>query len=133
MKRRFFASLAAAAAVTASMVMVSAADAATPDTTAAGAQSAGVTPDANVPEAVRVGPGYKIVASLRGVGKQIYDCNGAAYAFREPAAGLFTSRGVRLPSTARGRSGRTSTARAWTAARQRPRRPRSPISRVFRG
>ena len=95
MKRRFFASLAAAAAVTASMVMVSAADAATPDTrTAAGAQSAGVTPDANVPEAVRVGPGYKIVASLRGVGKQIYDCNGAAYAFREPAAGLFTSRGV---------------------------------------
>ena len=94
MKRRFFASLAAAAAVTASMVMVSAADAATPDATAADAQSAGVTPDANVPEAVRVGPGYKIVASLRGVGKQIYDCNGAAYAFREPAAGLFTSRGV---------------------------------------
>ena len=94
MKRRFFATLAAAAAVTASMVMVSAADAATPDTTAAGAQSAGVTPDATVPLAVRVGPGFKIVASLRGVGKQIYDCTGGVFTFREPAAGLFTSRGI---------------------------------------
>jgi hypothetical protein len=95
MKRRFFAGLVAAAAVTASTVMVSAADAATPDATAAGAQSAGVTPDANVPEPVRVGPGFRIVASLRGVGKQIYDCNsGGAFTFREPAAGLFTSRAV---------------------------------------
>ena len=94
MKRQFLAGVVAAAAVTASMVMVSAADAATPDTTAAGAQSVGVTPDANVPEPVRVGPGFKIVASLRGVGKQIYDCNGTTYTFREPAAGLFTSRGV---------------------------------------
>jgi hypothetical protein len=37
------------------------------------------------------------VASLRGVGKQIYDCN-AGHTFttpaREPAAGLFTSRGI---------------------------------------
>jgi len=94
MKRRFFACLAAAAAVTSSLLMVSGADAATPDATAAGAQSTGVTPEANVPAAVQVGPGFKVVASLRGVGKQIYDCNGSTYTFREPAAGLFTSRGV---------------------------------------
>ena len=94
MKRRFLAGLAAAAAVTASVLMVSGADAATPDATAAGAQSAGVTPDANAPEDIQVGEGFKIVASLRGVGKQIYDCNGRHVHFREPAAGLFTSRGV---------------------------------------
>jgi hypothetical protein len=94
MKRRFLAGLAAAAAVTASVLTVSGADAATPDATTAGAQSAGVTPEVNVPAAIQVGAGFKIVATLRGVGKQIYDCNGSAFAFREPAAGLFTSRGV---------------------------------------
>lgn len=92
MKRRFLAGLAAAAAVTASVLTVSGADAATPDATAAGAQ--GVTPEVNVPAAIQVGAGFKIVATLRGVGRQIYDCNGSTFAFREPAAGLFTSRGV---------------------------------------
>jgi hypothetical protein len=105
MKLRFFASLAAAAAVTASMVMVSAADAATPDTAAAGAQSAGVTPDANVPVDIRVGEGFTVVASLRGVGKQIYDCKDGAFTFREPAAGLFTSRGVPAAIHGKGPSG----------------------------
>ncbi len=39
---------------------------------------------------------FKIVASLRGVGKQVYDCatSGGAFVFREPVAGLFTSRGI---------------------------------------
>ena len=94
MKRRFLAGLVAATAVTTSMVMVSAADAATPDTTAAGAQSSGVTPNGSLDPSIQVGAGFTIVASLRGVGKQIYDCAGGVYVFREPAAGLFTSRGV---------------------------------------
>jgi hypothetical protein len=94
MKCRFFACLAAAAAVTTSLVMGSGADAATPDATAAGAQNAGVTPNANLDPKIQVGEGFKIVASLRGVGKQIYDCNGVKFVLREPAAGLFTSRGI---------------------------------------
>ena len=95
MKRRFLAALAATAAVTASVLMVSGADAATPDATAAAAQSAGVTLNVNVPPAVQVDETqFKVVASLHGVGKQIYDCTGGAFTFREPAAGLFTSRGV---------------------------------------
>jgi Protein of unknown function (DUF3455) len=105
MKRRFLAGLAAAAAVTASVVMVSGADAATPDATAA-AQSAGVTSSGNVPVDIQVPAGYKIVASLRGVGKQIYDCSpGGAFTFREPAAGLFTSRGVPAAIHGKGPSG----------------------------
>ena len=64
---------------------------------AAGAQSAGVSPDRNLPDAIRVDDTkFKIVASLRGVGKHVYDCDasGTKYTFREPVAGLFTSRGV---------------------------------------
>ena len=49
------------------------------------------------PEAIRVDETqFKIVASLRGVGKQVYDCNvgGDGFTLREPVAGLFTSRGI---------------------------------------
>ena len=99
MKRRLFTSLAAAAAATASILLASGAAAATPDTTAptAPAQNAGVTPNAKLPQAIQVDETqFKIVASLRGVGKQVYDCatNGGAFTFREPIAGLFTSRGI---------------------------------------
>jgi Protein of unknown function (DUF3455) len=98
MKRRFLAGLVAAAAVTASIVMVSGADAATPDPTAAGAQSAGVTPNGKLAAAIQVDETQnKVVLTLRGVGKQIYDCNaGGTFTTpaREPAAGLFTSRGI---------------------------------------
>jgi hypothetical protein len=103
MKRRLFTSLAAATAATASILLASGAAAATPDTTAptAGAQGAGVTQASNPLELIHVDETqYKIVASLRGVGKQVYDCTksssgGAnAFTFREPIAGLFTSRGI---------------------------------------
>jgi Protein of unknown function (DUF3455) len=95
MKRRFLAGLVAAAAVTASVLVVSGADAATPDATAAGAQTAGVTPNGKLPAIIQVDETQnKVVSTLRGVGKQIYDCTAGTYIFREPAAGLFTSRGI---------------------------------------
>jgi uncharacterized protein DUF3455 len=66
----------------------------TPDTTA-GAQSAGVTPNGDLPDAIQVkDPNLNIVASLRGVGKQVYDCDAGKFTFREPVAGLFTSHGI---------------------------------------
>ena len=106
MKRGLFTSLAAATAVTASILISSGAAAAAPDATAttAGAPNSGVTPNGNVPAPIQVDETqFKIVASLRGVGKQIYDCNegGTGYTFREPAAGLFTSRG--LPAAIHGK------------------------------
>lgn len=102
MKRRFLAGLVAAAAVSASILSASGAAAATPDATAAGAQSAGVTPNGTLDPRIQVGSGFKIVASLRGVGKQIYDCKAdGKFALREPAAGLFTSRGI--PAAIHGR------------------------------
>lgn len=95
MKRKFFAGLIAAAAVTASLVTVSGADAATPDPTTAGAQNAGGTPNSKLPAAIQVDETqFTIVASLRGIGKQVYDCTGNAFTFREPVAGLVTSRGI---------------------------------------
>jgi Protein of unknown function (DUF3455) len=101
--RRIFTSLAAAAAVVGSILITSpAASAADPAPTPALAttntapQSAGVTSNGNLPAGIQVPSGNKIVASLRGVGKQVYDCNsdGKGYTLREPVAGLFTSRGI---------------------------------------
>jgi hypothetical protein len=66
-------------------------------TSAANAQGGGVTLNATLPEAIRVDETkYKIVATLRGIGKQVYDCPAGAttYTFREPIAGLFTPRGL---------------------------------------
>jgi Protein of unknown function (DUF3455) len=98
MKRRLFTSLAAAAAVTASILISSGAAAAAPDAataTTASPQDTGVTPNAKLPTAIQVDETqFEIVASLRGVGKQVYDCVGTAWTFREPVAGLLTSRGV---------------------------------------
>ena len=97
MGRRLLASLAATAAVAASLLISSAgpATAAAPETSAANAQSDGVSPQGKVPVAVQITePGYHIATTLRGVGKQVYDCDGTKYVLREPVAGLFTSRGV---------------------------------------
>jgi Protein of unknown function (DUF3455) len=99
MKRRIFTGLAAAAAVTASILITSPASAAgaTPELSATNtaAQSAGVTPNAKLPAAIQVDAAHHVVATLRGVGKQVYDCSAAGvWTFREPVAGLFTSRGV---------------------------------------
>jgi len=98
MGRRLLTSLAATAAVATSLLISSAGPATAADSTAAApanTQSA-VAPIAKVPDAVQVkDPTLKIVATLHGVGKQIYDCTpGNPYVLREPAAGLFTSRGV---------------------------------------
>jgi hypothetical protein len=100
MKRQLFTILAAAAAVTASVLVSSGAAAAVPDPTAASAQGGGGTPSNPEGKPIYVDPTqFKIVASLRGVGKQVYDCSkttnpAGAYTLREPVAGLFTSRGI---------------------------------------
>ena len=103
MRRRLFTSLAAAAAVAASLLITSGASASAADATSvpptmnAGPQIGGVTPS-SVPKDSPIyvdETKYKIVATLRGVGKQVYDCNATGtYTFREPMAGLFTSRGI---------------------------------------
>ena len=94
MKRRFIAGLAAAFAVTASVVTASGAAAATPDVATASAQGGG-TPNSQLPVAIQVDETkFKVVASFVGIGKQVYDCNtGGPFTFREPVAGLL-SRGV---------------------------------------
>ncbi len=102
--RRLLAGLAATAAVATSLLISSAgpataADSAAgaPEASVANAQTAGVTANKDLPLNIRVtDPNLKIVATLRGVGKQIYDCAPSAttYTFREPAAGLFTLRGL---------------------------------------
>jgi Protein of unknown function (DUF3455) len=101
MKRRIFASLAAAAAVTASVLITSQASAADAppalSATNTAAQSAGVTPNSQLPPDLQITDStLNVVAALRGVGKQVYDCDTTAkkYVFREPMAGLFTSRGI---------------------------------------
>jgi Protein of unknown function (DUF3455) len=100
-KRRIFTSLAAAGVVAASILITSpAASAADPTlplaATNTAPQSAGVTPNDKLPAAIQVPAGLKIVASLRGVGKQVYVCTSGTYPTqsREPEAGLFTSRGI---------------------------------------
>lgn len=48
-----------------------------------------------MPEAIQVlEANNKIVATLRGVGKQVDDCDGGTFKLREPVAELFTSRGA---------------------------------------
>ena len=88
MKHRIAAGLAAVVATTATILTASGAAAATPDVTTAGAPAGGV------PDAIQVkDPNLKIVASFVGIGKQVYDCTGGTFTFREPVAGLL-SRGV---------------------------------------
>ena len=97
MRRRLLASLAATAAVATSLLISSAgpATAATPEASASNVSSGGVTPNAKLPTTIQVDETkFKIVATLRGVGKQIYDCSGGTATFREPAAGLFSLRGA---------------------------------------
>ena len=99
MKRRLLASLAATTAVAASLLISSAgpATAAAPEASASNVSGGGVTSNTMLPANIQVDEKqFKIVATLRGVGKQIYDCAPGAttYTFREPAAGLFTLRGI---------------------------------------
>jgi hypothetical protein len=100
MRRRLLASLTATAAVAASLLIGSAGPAiaqqgATADSASAATRDGGgVTPNAKLPEAIRVDETkFKIVATLRGVGKQIYTCTNGTATLREPAAVLSTLRG----------------------------------------
>ena len=104
MRRRLLASLAATAAVAASLLIGSAgsagaATAAAPeaavDSASAASRGGGVTPNADLPPDIQVDdPNLKIVATLRGVGKQVYDCKNGLYVGREPVATLSTLRGT---------------------------------------
>jgi hypothetical protein len=100
MKRRIFASLTATAAVAASILISSAAPAVAQTATAdssATARSAGVTPNSQLPAAIKVDENaFMIVATLKGVGKQVYTCGkteSGKYGLREPVAVLFDLRG----------------------------------------
>jgi hypothetical protein len=103
MKRRIFTSIAATAAVAASIVISSGAaeaQTAAPAPALAATNSSpvspGVTPNASLPTAIQVDETQnKVIATLRGVGKQVYSCSATGtWAFQEPVAGLFTSRGI---------------------------------------
>jgi hypothetical protein len=91
MRRRLLASLSAIAAVAASLLIGSAVPATAADTTADPtpvAQSAGSTSAEKIPSELNIppsDPGYKIVATLRGVGKQVYECKADGLTY-EPAA-----------------------------------------------
>jgi hypothetical protein len=99
-RRRILTTLAAAVAVAASISISAAGPAAAqPDTSAVGAAEArggggGVTPNGKLPEAIRVDEAnFKVVATLRGVGSQVYKCVGTTYTLREPVATLQNLRG----------------------------------------
>jgi Protein of unknown function (DUF3455) len=102
MNRRIFTSLAATAAVAASILISSGAAEAAPDAppslsaTNSSAQSSGVTANDQLDPKIQVTAEDKaqIITTLRGVGKQVYDCVGTTWTLREPVAGLFTLRGV---------------------------------------
>lgn len=93
MKRRVLATLAATAAVAASL-MVTGVNVAAATETAASAESAGrqqsrITPNSELPPDIQVDDKkFKIVATMRGTGKQVYDCAGGTATFREPIAVL---------------------------------------------
>ena len=94
MKRRIFTSLAATAAVAASILISGATPAvAAPDASAATA-GAGVTPNSNLPDAIKVDETqFKIVATLKGIGNQVYTCGtDNKYVLREPVAVLVNLR-----------------------------------------
>ena len=114
MKRRIFTSLAAAGAVAASILITSGGRRRPPDATATSTQSAAGTTTTDPAKLVAVDPTqFRIIATLPGVGKQVYDCNTTTgkYGLREPMAGLFTSRGV--PAGIHGGTAGTTTSPFW--------------------
>jgi len=101
MNRRFVTGLATATALAGSLLItgVNSASAA-PDSSAAAAADArggggGVTSNDRLDASIKVtDPTLKIVATMRGTGKQVYDCNASeAWALREPVATLAAQRG----------------------------------------
>lgn len=104
MKRRFLAGLAAATAVAASLMVTTIGPAAAAEAPLAPISDAqrtgGVTPNSKLTGAldpIHVDDTlFKIVTTLKGVGKQVYDCPPGATigAFREPVAGMFSLSGL---------------------------------------
>jgi hypothetical protein len=107
MKRRFLAGLAAATAVATSLIVGTVGSAAAADSAQApiteAQRSGGVTPNSKLEGTpIHVNEAkFKIVTTLRGVGKQVYDCkenpangNKIEWVFREPVAVLYTLRGA---------------------------------------
>jgi hypothetical protein len=101
MRRRLLAGLAATAAVATSLLISSAGPATAADTAntppaaapSTAVQSAGSTTN-GTRDAIKIPePGYKIVATLRGIGKQVYTCTNGVYVLREPVAVLSSPRG----------------------------------------
>jgi hypothetical protein len=94
--------MAAAAAVTASILLSAAgpAVAAAPDAAAAGTVDArggsGATPNGKLPKEIRVDEAaFTVVATQRGIGSQVYTCGtDGKFALREPVATLQNSRGA---------------------------------------
>src|SRR5207342_310527 len=95
MRRRMFAAGIAALAIAVS-TMVATMSVATADTVpTTAARAGGPTPNAKLPAAIQVDEKqFKVVETLFGAGKQVYDCTSGTYKFREPMAGLFTLRGL---------------------------------------
>ena len=98
MTRRLVAGVATAAALTASLLITGVGSAAPPDsatTTAEARGRGGATPNAKLPEAIRVDETkFMVVATQKGLGKQVYACGAdGRYALREPVAILVDLRG----------------------------------------
>lgn len=102
--RRVLATIAAATALAASLMVTgvgtagatelapSAQSAATADRNGGGG---GATPNAKLPAAIQVDEkAFKVVSTMRGTGKQVYDCVNGAYSLREPVATLASLRGA---------------------------------------
>jgi hypothetical protein len=86
------AAVAAASFMIGAVSSASAGDVADPSAIAASGRT-GITPNSQLPAAIQVDESaFKVVETLRGVGKQVYDCVNGAYKFREPIAGLVTLR-----------------------------------------
>jgi hypothetical protein len=99
-RRRIFTTLAATVAVAASISISAAGSAAAqPDTSAVAVAEArggggGATPNAKLPKEIRVDEAaFKIVATQRGVGSQVYTCANGVATLREPVATLQNLRG----------------------------------------
>ena len=89
MKRRIFTGLAAATAVAASVLIGTVAPAAAnPGAPGSNAHGGRVTPNAELDPRIQVDDkAFRIVATQRGVGKQVYTCGSdGKYALREPVA-----------------------------------------------
>jgi Protein of unknown function (DUF3455) len=95
MNRRIFTSLAATAAVAASILITGGASAAAEvPPVATDAVGGDATQNLRLPTSIQVDPSFKIVSVMRGAGAQVYTCGAdGKYTLREPVATLQGARG----------------------------------------